>query len=325
MKRLDEKLERVRNGSYTPKDFIIADAKDADMGFGLTAPGPRQGGTGYKSRAEYLQNMRDMVASDLVDVMLMSVSSAEVLVGDGTIEGTPVTAAVRLNDSTDIWSQRHGDYKGGPARPFRTADLDRATAVADLGLYAITFCNQVDHDLSTLESYALFREELADSPMRYFLEVFNPSFDIGLSEEDLPFYINDCIVRTLAGVASADRPLFLKAVYNGPKALEELASYDPGGLIVGILGGGKGTTRDTFELVRQAEKYGGRVALFGRKINLAESPATLVSLMRRVVEGDVSSEEAVRAYHGELQSQDIEPALPLEADLEVTETILKGN
>ena len=118
MKRLDEKLERVRNGSYTPKDFIIADAKDGDMGFGLTAPGPRRDGNGYKSRAEYLQNMRDMVASDLVDVMLMSVSSAEVLVGDGTIEGTPVTAAVRLNDSTDIWSQRHGDYKGGPARPF---------------------------------------------------------------------------------------------------------------------------------------------------------------------------------------------------------------
>ena len=324
MKRLDEKLEKVRNGTYTPKDFIIADAKDGDMGFGLTAPGPQHGG-GFKSRAQYLQNMREMVASDLVDVMLMSVSSAEVLVGDGTIEGTPVTAAVRLNDSTDIWSQRHGDYKGGPARPFRTADLDRASAVADLGLYAITFCNDVDHDLSTLEAYALFREELADSPMRYFLEVFNPSFDIGLAEEDLPFYINDCIVRTLAGVASADRPLFLKAVYNGPRALEELAAYDPGGLIVGILGGGKGTTRDTFELVRQAEKYGGRVALFGRKINLAESPTDLVSLMRHVVEGDVSSEEAVKAYHARLEAKDIEPAKPLDSDLEVTEAVLKGN
>ncbi len=324
MKRLNEKLEKVRAGTYAPKDFIIADAKDADMGFGLTAPGPRRGG-GYKSRAEYLQNMRDLVASDLVDIMLMSVSSAEVLVGDGTLVGTPVTAAVRLNDSTDIWSQRHGDYKGGPARPFRTADLDRAAEIADLGLYAITFCNDVDRDLSTLESYALFREEMVDCPMRHFLEVFNPSFDIGLSEEDLPFYINDCIVRTLAGVASADRPLFLKAVYNGPRALEELAAYDPAGLIVGILGGGKGTTRDTFELVRQAEKYGARVALFGRKINLAELPTALVALMRRVIEGDVSSEEAVKAYHAELQSRDIEPTLALEADLQITEAVLKGN
>ena len=58
MKRLDEKLERVRNGTYKPADFIIADAKDGDMGFGLTAPGPRPGG-GFKSRAEYLQNVCD--------------------------------------------------------------------------------------------------------------------------------------------------------------------------------------------------------------------------------------------------------------------------
>ena len=57
---------------------------------------------------------------------------------------------------------------------------------------------------------------------------------------------------------------------NGAKALEELASYDPQ-LVVGVLGGGAGTTRDTFELLFQAEKYGARVALFGRKINLAES------------------------------------------------------
>ena len=36
--------------------------------------------------------------------------------------------------------------------------------------------------------------------------------------------------------------------------MEELSSYNPKGLIVGVLGGGKGTTRDTFELVRQSEK-----------------------------------------------------------------------
>ncbi len=31
MKALDRKLERIRAGSYTPRDFIVADAKDADM------------------------------------------------------------------------------------------------------------------------------------------------------------------------------------------------------------------------------------------------------------------------------------------------------
>ncbi len=66
-------------------------------------------------------------------------------------------------------------------------------------------------------------------------------------------------------------PKFLKLQYNGPRAMEELASYDPTHLIVGILGGAAGTARDTFELLSQAEKYGARVALFGRKIHRAEA------------------------------------------------------
>ena len=43
-----------------------------------------------------------------------------------------------------------------------------------------------------------------------------------------------------------------------------------------MLGGGAGTTRDCFELLHQAERYGARVALFGRKINLAEAPLAMV-------------------------------------------------
>ena len=39
-KSLDKKLGRIKDGSYTPADFIIADAKDADIGFGTAAPGP---------------------------------------------------------------------------------------------------------------------------------------------------------------------------------------------------------------------------------------------------------------------------------------------
>ncbi len=77
-----------------------------------------------------------------------------------------------------------------------------------------------------------------------------------------PHYVNDCILRCIAGLTTAERPEFLKIAYNGPKAMEELASFDPS-VIVGVLGGGAGTTRDTFELLHQAEKYGARVALFG--------------------------------------------------------------
>ena len=61
-------------------------------------------------------------------------------------------------------------------------------------------------------------------------------------------------------------------------------------------GGSAGTTRDTFELVAQAERYGARVALFGRKIYFAEDSVALVQFMRRVVQSELSPNEAVKAY-----------------------------
>src|SRR5262249_6859262 len=79
---LDQKLNRIRAGRYRHADFIIADAKDADMGFGLTAPGPNGNG-GFKSRDQYLDAMAAMTRSGLVDIMLMSASSAEALVKRG--------------------------------------------------------------------------------------------------------------------------------------------------------------------------------------------------------------------------------------------------
>ena len=40
VRRLDRKLSAIMAGRYTPDDFVIADAKDADMAFGLTSAGP---------------------------------------------------------------------------------------------------------------------------------------------------------------------------------------------------------------------------------------------------------------------------------------------
>ena len=68
-----------------------------------------------------------------------------------------------------------------------------------------------------------------------------------------------------------------------------------------MLGGGAGTTRDCFELIHQAEKYGARVALFGRKINLAESPLDIVQVHARGGRRRDSPREAVKAYHDALR------------------------
>ena len=190
---------------------------------------------------------------------------------------------------------RGGSYAHEPSRPFRTASLSRARELGcDLCLYSITFNNRVDDDLRSLEAFADFREDAERSGMRYFLEVFNPNVDAGLASlEETGAYVGDCIIRCLAGLTRAERPRFLKIAYNGPRAMGELCSYDPE-LIVGILGGAAGTNRDTFQLLADAQRDGARVALFGRKIKLAESPLEMVRHMRRVVDGELTPEEAVR-------------------------------
>ena len=323
MKTLDSKLAKIRAGKYKPTDFIIADAKDGDMGHGRMAPGPSRSEPRLKSKPEYLAAMTEMTKSGLVDIMLMSASSAEVLVAKKLFSKSKVTAAIRLNDTSDIWGLRGSTYKATPSHPFRSANINATSKLVDLGLYSVTYSNNVTLDLNTLEAYSTFRQEAHKAKIRHFLEVFNPHMDIGLQGADMGSYVNDCIVRTLGGVMRAEFPTFLKLQYNGAKAMEELASYDPGNLIVGILGGAKGTTRDTFELAAQAQKHGARVALFGRKINYAESPVKLVQLMRGVIENDLSAADAVKAYHDHLAKTKLNPDLPLTKDIEITDPVLK--
>ena len=136
-------------------------------------------------------------------------------------------------------------------------------------------------------------------------------------------YVNDCILKTLAGQISKEKPIFLKIQYNGPKAMDELASYDPGNLIIGILGGKKGTTRDTFELLIQAHKYGARVALFGKKINLSENQIILVQTMRKILEENINSLDAVKLYHDKLIKNKINPDNDISDDTLLTDPSLK--
>jgi len=338
MTRLDEKLARIRAGRYQRKDFIIADAKDPDMGPSIVSCGPARLKDGSskrnRTRGEFLDQIQAIVEQDIVDVMLTSVSNLERLIERGTYRRSAVKPAIRANDATDVWVMRGATYAQKPSRPFRSAKLSRVmwgsptpnpgapVTGTDLGLYSLTFNNDLDADLASLEAFAAFRDEAAALGFNYFLEVFNPNVTTGIAAEVLPHYINDCIQRCLAGLTVAERPLFLKIAYNGPKALEEMASYDPS-LIVGVLGGGAGTTRDCFELIAQAERYGARVALFGRKINLAESPLAMVSFMRAVADGALAPGEAVKAYHAALRKEGIKPHREFSADDQITEATLK--
>ena len=191
-KSLDRKIARILADTAC-RDFILADAKDADMAFGLAAPGrspEHHAGEGrFRSLAEYRQLMREIVAQEQVDIMLMSASTSEMLVIEERLfDHSPVTPAARTNDTTDIWlANGAGRYSSQPSAPFRTATLDHIQCGkvecqpperrlgADLGLYSVTFNNDVELDRRTLDAYRAFRIEAENKGFRHFLEVFDPN------------------------------------------------------------------------------------------------------------------------------------------------------
>jgi hypothetical protein len=333
-KSLDRKIAAIHADPSGCKDFILADAKDADMAFGVGAPGKspemHAGEVRFRTLAEYREQIRQITRQGLVDIMLMSASNNfQLTIAERLFENTHITPAARANDASDVFAVRHGQYVAQPAQPFRTALLDHIqcghvdcepgerAAGANLGLYSCTFNNRLEDDLHTLNEYRKFREEAERKGFRHFLEVFDPNTPEGLSPDQVPQFINDMIARTLAGVAQAARPVFLKIVYHGPKAMEELVAYDPH-LVVGILGGGAGTTYDAFKQLGEAKKYGARAALYGRKINNAENQLAFVEFLRMIADGQISPEEAVKAYHGVLGKLKIKPQRNLADDMQLT-------
>src|SRR5229473_1491906 len=167
-KSLDRKLARIHGDPHGCKDFILADAKDADMALSIGAPGrspeAHAGEVRYRSLAEFRDIIEQIVEQKLVDIMLMSASTSEVLtIHKRIFDKSPVTPAARANDTTDIHIVRGSQYPTQPSLPFRTATLDHIQCGhldckpeerhlgANLGLYSITFMNDPVLDREALE------------------------------------------------------------------------------------------------------------------------------------------------------------------------------
>ena len=302
------------------------------MAAGLAATGKDPTTGRMRSLDEYRDQMREIVKQGLVDIMLMSASTSEALtIKERIFENSRVTPAVRANDTTDIHLMAGSTFPTEPSRPFRSVAIEQIqsgkinpmseerTLGADLGLYSITPNNRIEFDYATLEAYKQFRVESEQQGLRHFLEVFDPNACGESCPLDLGRYINDLIARTLAGVPSSGRPLFLKIAYHGPKAMEDLVAYDPT-LIPGILGGSSGTTHDAFKLLEEARNHGARAALFGRKINNSEHQLTFVTYLHAIANDKLTAADAVKAYHGDLEKLKIHPYRKLKEDLELTTT-----
>ena len=187
-KSLDQKLASIRSDPNGSKDFILADAKDADMAHGLAATGQDPVTGKRRSLEDYRDQMRQIVRQGLVDIMLMSASTSEQLtIRERLFENSAVTPACRANDTTDIHLPMGGTYATDSSRPFRSATIEQIQSGkvnpteaerrlgADLGLYSITPNNNIEFDLPTLEAYKQFRIEAETKGFRHFLEVFDPN------------------------------------------------------------------------------------------------------------------------------------------------------
>src|SRR5204863_7673572 len=112
------------------------------------------GETRYRSLQEFREQIEKIVEQGLVDIMLMSAHTNEILtIQKHIFDNSHVTPAARANDTTDIHVLRGGRSPSQPSLPFRSATLDHIqcghldctpqerTLGADLGLYSITSQN----------------------------------------------------------------------------------------------------------------------------------------------------------------------------------------
>ena len=320
-KSLDTKLADIRSNSNSDA-FIIAYAADPDMSKGLATLTDAT-----PTIQAYYDDLTDLTEQAKIDVLLTSVSTMDILAREKRLfDASTVTPAVRANDTTDLWDATGAAYTTLPSRPFASPTIEEAQYGTllpqpdqkpdiDLGLYSITFNNDLDTDWLSMMQFKTFRTEATRKGFRYFLEVFNPNVaDCGVRPEDISTYVNDQIARMLAGIPRASRPEFLKIAYNGPESMESLVNYDST-VVVGILGGPTSTTYDSFKLISEAKKHGARVALFGRRIKGAENPRAFVEVLRNVADGLVSPEEGVKIYRNALDKLGIAPLRNFEDDM----------
>ena len=309
-------FEKLENSDQLDASPIFVFAADPLAAVGIQGLGyvhhPRPH---YRTRPEFLQLQRDLVADGSIDGLLMTPADAEVLaVEESIFDGTPVTPLVRMNAETAIWSPRYGAYQSQHSRPFQTVFPDDAQAYCEslvapalecrvsLGLYSITLNNDVVADERMLNAYIQFAHTVGEMQgFDHILEVFLPNIKLpGLDNEKRGMYVADSIVRTMNYLRKHQRPRFIKTAYTTAKVWNELTQFDPS-LIIGALGGPRGNARKTLQLANNVIQNGGHAILFGRTIFGEESPVGIARALRNVLDELMSPEEAHSMYQQSLR------------------------
>ena len=96
-KSLDARLSAIRSGGDA---FIIAYAADPDMGAGVTGAS--------SSMQAYCEDLTAIVEQAKIDILLTSVSNMDILARQKHLfDHSPVTPAIRANDTTEILAIRN--------------------------------------------------------------------------------------------------------------------------------------------------------------------------------------------------------------------------
>ena len=327
-KSMDTKLSQIRQDKSS-NEFIICYAADPDMGAGISSIV-----NDFDSLEHYQSHLESMVVAGDIDILLASVSTMDFLARKRRLfDNSHITTAIRANDTTDVWGIRGGNYTSHAALPFATTTVTEAMygtlkpqagqqPDVDLGLYSMTFNNNLETDYMMLEHFKKFRVKAVKKGFRYFLEVFNPNVsNSGVADKDIGDFVNDHLSRLMAGIPNASRPEFIKMPYNGPKAMQDLVNYNS--VVVGVLGGPASTSFDTFKLLHESKKHGARLALFGRRIKGVEEPVVFTKLLRKVADDELSPEDATTAYHDSLNEQGIKAQRSFADDMVIHTPTLK--
>ena len=268
MKSLDEKLANIHADPHGAKDFILADAKDADMAAGLAAPGedPVTGKLAIAGRLPRPDARDRPPGARRHHAHVARAPATSLTIQERLFDDSPVTPAVRANDTTDIHLIAGGTYAQAPSRPFRTATIEQiqsgkptrrrasAGAAPTSGSTRSRRTTTSTFDYATLEAYKEFRLEAERKGFRHFLEVFDPNA-CGAQCPHGPRPLHQRPDRPHARRRAAQRAgrSSSRSRTTGREAMEELVAYDPH-LVPGILGGSSGTTLRRVQAARGGEE-----------------------------------------------------------------------
>jgi hypothetical protein len=301
--------EKLADRNALEKSPIFVFAADHPSGMGIHGLGKADREGRHRTHPEFLQLIREVVNDGYIDAIILAPADAELLAREEQLfKEAPVTPVVRMNAETGIWSPRYGSYQEYPSSPFQTILVDEARYCEALmgtiehcnvttGLYSITLNNDVNADERTLSAYMRFAREVGKvEDFHHILEVFPPNRPIReMDSEQTGGYIADSIVRIMSHLVRSQRPLLIKTAYLHKKIWQELTSFNPE-LNIGALGGSFKDTITTLQLAHDVVHNGGRAVLFGRSIFLEKDPVEFCRVMRKVVDKEVSPEQALDEY-----------------------------